>query len=819
MDYLIKASAVVALFYICFFLLLKRETFFQHNRLFLLTGIVISLIFPMVIIPIEIIVEPAPTQELFYTIQDTGPITNSNAVVKEPFDWLTLASIIYGIGLTFFLIQFLFQFGSLILLLVKNPKNKDGFYTYVTVKNSISPFSFFKWIVYNPDTYNKDELDLILTHEKVHVNQLHSIDIILSQLTCIVFWINPLIWLYRKEIRQNLEYIADAKTQHISNSEKEYQHLLLKTSVGNQNIPLSNNLYNSLIKERIVMLQKSKSQQKKQWRYLLILPLLAGLLISMNTEKVYVEAESNPINSIESTIDFVVSKLTTDAELKKMSDLVESKGGSLVFSQIKRNSNNELTGILVKLNDHSYGGDFGQPIDSFIIYKEFFGRGGGYVGRINAATLHFDDDTNHQESIDALVERASKVILKNNVQQIITPLETKKTDQKYIEVTFNKDMTDKELDDIKEELKSNDVNMTIKQLKRNNKNEITDISVDFSSNGNSANYGISGSEPIKPFYFKMDKNSFGVGGLEDEEIIIVEEIIVDSLNHKSVSKPKTFIFRNENNKAYAVDSTQAKQYNDQRTIVIDRIKNKIKNHDTIYYNTLDSAEIKKLTKLKSNIYYESNKPVKIITEHQTLHEPGINENTIIKIRTISDDPVYIINGKAIEKEHIKDIEPNAIHQIHVIKGEEAINKYGAKGKNGVVVIDLKKDNTWTTKSDTKKSDGPWSMSVSSSYVDEENPSKNGTLVYITKKSEDFVLDHQKAELKKIGINVKYSKVKRNNLNEITRIKIALTDKNGKETISTYKNDDGIATIEFGVANGNLIIRTSSPEMQKIMSED
>ena len=212
MEYLLKASAVIALFYFCFYILLKKETFFQHNRWFLLIGLVIALVFPLLVIPVYIAVEPiAAPETAMYFEHTTLPYIVSTE--ETTFESTTLIPIIYGIGFTVFFIQFLLQFGSLALLLLKNPKHRDELFTYVIVENKISPFSFFKWIVYNPDAFEKDELELILTHEKVHAKQLHSIDILLTQLACVVFWFNPLIWLYRKEVRQNLEFIADYITQ------------------------------------------------------------------------------------------------------------------------------------------------------------------------------------------------------------------------------------------------------------------------------------------------------------------------------------------------------------------------------------------------------------------------------------------------------------------------------------------------------------------------------------------------------------------------------------------------------------------------------
>ena len=315
MEYLLKASAVIIIMYLCYFIFLKKETFFQHNRWFLILGLLLALVFPLIIIPVYIPIESTAIQE------PTFILTESSNFVAEPtetaFDWLQLIPIIYGVGLTVFIIQFIFQFGSLVSLLIKNPKQKEQQFTYVIVNSEISPFSFFKWIVYNPESYKEEELQLILTHEKVHVNQLHSIDILLTQAACAVFWFNPLIWLYRKEVRQNLEYIADSKTQSLSNAKKEYQHLLLKTIVANHNIILSNNFYNSSIKKRILMLNKSRSKQKNQLKYLLMLPLLAGLLISMNTEEVYIEAETTRTKNTITSESFKVkfTKNMTDESL------------------------------------------------------------------------------------------------------------------------------------------------------------------------------------------------------------------------------------------------------------------------------------------------------------------------------------------------------------------------------------------------------------------------------------------------------------------------------------------------------------------------
>ena len=685
MEYLLKASAVIILFYLCFGLFLKRETFFQHNRWFLLIGLLIALVFPLLVIPIYVPIEPIVIPEMTYV-----QTTPSSFVVAEPekvFDWTTLFPIVYGIGFAVFLIQFIFQFGSLASLLLKNPKFKDEVFTYVIIENNISPFSFFKWIVYNPQSFENSELDLILTHEKAHAKQLHSIDILLTQLACIIFWFNPLIWLYRKEVRQNLEYIADNKTQMQSNCQKEYQRLLVKTSVVNHNITLSNNFYNSLIKERIVMLNKSRSKRKKQFRYLLVLPLLAGLLMSMNTEKIYIETE--------------------------------------------------------------------RPL----------------ITENNLATENNNDKNTH------------------------------------IELVFNKEMSDKQLDEIKKELKSNGIKMSIKRLKRNSKGEISDINIDFKAENGSANYNVKDANGIKPFYFTMNDESFGVGaiGYDVHDEHIIETIHVDSPK-KEHSKQMTNVFILKDNDSLELiveDSLNPKTLYNYRK-VIDKLHTTRKN-DTIYFKTIDSVE------MKTDFYYESDTPMKVIKtgDNIIIHQP--NPKSHKKLSYSANEslkPLIIVNGKVISPDAMGSINPNNIESVNVFKGETAIESYGKKGENGVILIKLKNGNTGMVKSVAKEKN-PWRVEVSSTtFIDDEDPSKNGTLAYITKLTSDDVLEMHKINLKKFGIQVKYNKLKRNKSGEITSIKITIKNEKGSQSSATWKVDDGIPGIEFGETEGSLIARTS-----------
>jgi len=785
MEYLLKASAVIILFYLCYVIFLKKETFFQHNRWFLFIGLVTAIVFPMLVIPVYIIVEPQVIPEIAYNQIASANFIEATPVQKN-FDWKALIPIGYSIGLALLFIQFIFQFGSLALLLIKNSKVKDGIYTYVIIENKISPFSFFKWIVYNPDSLKENELNLILTHEKVHANQLHSIDILLTQLACVIFWFNPLIWYYRKEVRQNLEYIADSETQTISENEKEYQRLLLKTSVANHNISLPNNFYNSSIKKRILMLNKSKSNKKKQWRYLLMLPLLAGLLMSVNTEKVYIESNTNNETiPKEDKVFSIITKDTKDSELENIINKFKQKEISLNFNDLKRNSNNEITNIAVKLADTKYESNNHISIESFIIYKELFEKKGSFIGRYGNGTFYLDTDSEYSKdnpAIKSFTNRINKLLVSYNLTDKVIE-KSKVTDPKRIEIVFTKKTTDNQLADIKKTLKSIDVIMVVKRIKRDQNSEITDIDIDFKTKTGSSNYSAKNDDGIKSFYFNTkDDGSFRVGNTK-ENVNIVEVIRVDNS-----PKQDSILVKTDTNKTFIV----AKK-------------------DTLYYGIVDSLEIKRFSQEKPNLFYEGEKNVKFTdyNEEITLHQPQVGYKVISNDTKKDSEPLIIIDNKEASHDMLKSLNANHIESMTVLKDKSATKKYGDKGKNGVIIMTTKADKNIATTSASNTKNTTRTISMSTTYVDNDNPLKNGTLVYISKNSTDAILQVQKEHLEKSGISVKYSKIKRNKANHIVSIKIALKNESDNKTSATYKDDDGIPTIEFGMGSGKLKVSTST----------
>ncbi|WP_431135705.1 M56 family metallopeptidase [Psychroserpens mesophilus] len=711
-----------------------------------------ALLFPLIVIPVYIPVETtsiALPETEYFTENTTQFAMHTSA---QQMQWTDVIPVVYGIGLAIFLIQFLFQFGSLLLLVLRNPKNKDGIYTYVTVNYNISPFSFFKWIVYNPNTFQDDELELILTHEKVHASQLHSIDILVTQLACAVFWFNPLMWLYRKAVRQNLEYIADFTTQKTSNKDRTYQHLLLKTTVANHHISLSNNFYNSLIKERIVMLKKSRSNKRKQWRYLLVLPLLALLLLSMNTKEVFVESNSNA-EKTDHKLEFIVTKNTTDSELKSMSDAVKQKGGHLTFSDVKRNESNELTHIFVKLYNHSYGSsNSSKAIKAFIIYKELSGLKGGYVGRLGNGTTHFGSDlkkilTKENESqVKAFQKRVESAVIKNGLFN--DEDKKRRSEAETIEIHINKNTTNEDLKNIKKELKNEGISFKYSNVKRNSDGEITGINTEFKSDENSSNYNISGDDGIKPFRFKSSDGTFNVGTVNK-----------NTLEYRIKNGPTKIQSANGTSKVIVIDENNVK--------------------DTLYINT-------QTMKHNNSVFIQKQNKFTFSTDDK-------DSNIFIND---TETPLFIINGNKVDKLLFENINSDKIQSVFVFKGEEAQKKYGDEGKNGVIIINTEKE-TKTVIGDHNvmffetENDGPWKIdtSVTSVQFYDDEGTTLGMEFVITKDVSDQFLEKLKNDFKSYDIDARFSKVKRNKKGEITSIKISLDDNNGRESSASWKEKD------------------------------
>jgi hypothetical protein len=349
-EYILKSSGILGIFYIVYLLFLQKETLFKENRRFLLFGIFCAMLCPFLIIPVYIEMVPTSFTQLVSTSE-----SQAGSLQERGLDLWMIGSVLYLAGMLFLIGRLAIQVFSLRSVLSDTGnKKKRGGLVYIETTRNIAPFSFFHYIVYNPSLYTDAELEAILAHERAHCLQKHSLDILISHLITVVLWINPLSFLYRNTIRQNLEFLADASATTALPSKKNYQYALLKVSGHALPIPIVNQFYNSLIKKRIVMLQKSQSKKANMLKSALVLPALALFLFSFNTKKVYVPSTATTdLNwfTLENgeKIEVKITKDTSDAELEKIKQDMAKEGVDFSYTVV-RNSNKEIIDLAVDMN-------------------------------------------------------------------------------------------------------------------------------------------------------------------------------------------------------------------------------------------------------------------------------------------------------------------------------------------------------------------------------------------------------------------------------------------------------------------------------------
>ena len=332
-----KSAVLITLFYVVYKFFLHKETYFNSIRYFLLAGIIAAVILPYIIIPIYVTTEfIQPDIQVMENSLIHNPVDSYST-----FNWMSVLLFSYFVGAGYFIIRLGIQLLSIGSLIYKNKYVKSGGYYFVEIANKISPFSFFNFIVYNPNRFNKTELDQIIAHEKIHAMQQHSIDNIMANLLVAFQWFNPIAWLYKKDIEQNLEFIADECALKVSKSHRSYQQLLLKTSIPNYQLALANNFYNSLLKKRIIMLQSKKSNRQSQWKIAIILPLLIAFVFTFNTKTIAQKkvVKKEVVKITTEVYARMITKESTKEDLAKVSKSFAENGLDVKFNGVKMDKN------------------------------------------------------------------------------------------------------------------------------------------------------------------------------------------------------------------------------------------------------------------------------------------------------------------------------------------------------------------------------------------------------------------------------------------------------------------------------------------------
>lgn len=215
--------------------------------------------------------------------------TPSGALIGVVLQWLFY---LYLCGVAVFGANFLLQMAILVYRSYARPVIRDGRFRIMEISGNRAPCSFGNTIFINPEKYDWETYNQILIHEKVHVSGLHTLDILLAEIAVVWQWFNPFVWLYRREVENNLEFLTDASVlQHREVERSAYQLSLLRVSAPHLPFSITNNYNQSLLKRRIVMMNSKRSS--RVWKYFFLIPILTGLVCALNKPAAFGAATKN----------------------------------------------------------------------------------------------------------------------------------------------------------------------------------------------------------------------------------------------------------------------------------------------------------------------------------------------------------------------------------------------------------------------------------------------------------------------------------------------------------------------------------------------
>lgn len=306
--YLLKSGSCLAVFYICFKLLLSGDTFFRFNRWILLVGTAVCFVLPFCRISTT---QPSPLSEPVNRLEtlwldepaESGlPASEADPVETQGWDWSVVVGGIYFAGCYVSLLLTLLSFYRMKRLAKEGRRIRSTHETLVILPHAMAPFSWGRSIFLSEEDYRAHP-DEILAHERMHLRCRHSADLLYMEAACLLQWFNPAVWLLKRELRDIHEYEADEGVLNQGIDATKYQLLLVKKAVGSRLYSLVNSFNHSKLKKRITMMLKRRSNKWGRLKLALLIPVGLAALSAFarpETEAVSPPAETTNLVSAPS---------------------------------------------------------------------------------------------------------------------------------------------------------------------------------------------------------------------------------------------------------------------------------------------------------------------------------------------------------------------------------------------------------------------------------------------------------------------------------------------------------------------------------------
>lgn len=629
--YLLKANGLLLFFWLFYRLFLRKETFYTSIRWYFISAIILSLGIPFFKYTKTIIIEQEYVNyqtDLLENIPFNPNIQQIEPSFWEKIDWQNILIYVIALISFFFIIRSIFHITKLFLN-IKHLKSLNKTNIKITT-NQKNVYSFYRWIVVPENKISSADFEMILAHENIHLNQKHTFDLILIELVSCVFWFNPLIKKFQKDINTNLEFIVDEKM--ISSFEPVLYQKSLLNEQNNFSLTYINAFNTNDLKKRIIQLNTQKSKNMKKLKFLVAAPVLVSFFMLFQIETVAqiqtIEVEKElPNDKKEDSFYVLINNKYDDAYYQNLTKTLKEKYDlDVVIDKLKRNKKGELTDIRIAYKNDlpviigRYSFDIGKPFDAFKlrVYKNNDNR--YFIEKVS-------DDENNNSSIHYQVEVDAVIEKENDPNKLSFDAETLKTNRKVFDEVVKR-----------YPIVVDNIPLTKKQLKQFDNSTIEHVRMDFDF----------AEKKQKTTVHLSTKPHIQVSYSNPEEIY---------LNGKKVTKNElrtNIASRNIGEDIYVSEAKEVKGLN------------------TLSFVNSDKKNIS-TTVINENGVFVTGNPVAYI-------------NTDSKQKTL-----YIVDGKEVSSEEINKTHPNSIESITVLKDKKAIEKYGAKAKNGVLLITTKKD--------------------------------------------------------------------------------------------------------------------------------
>jgi TonB-dependent SusC/RagA subfamily outer membrane receptor len=617
-EYLLKLSISLGAVYLFYILVLQRLTFYNLNRRYLLFYSLLCFFIPFTDVTSLLsknemdnnkLVNFIPAFNFSGSTTAAAQAANENSSSLYYWQW---GFIVLLIGSFLLLLRLAVQYFSFLKMrnaaeLLSNEEVK-----LYRVKDKIIPFSFNNSIFINHEIENGEELKEIILHEFVHVKQKHTIDILFAEFLCIINWYNPFVWLMRKAIRQNLEFIADNNVLQSGFDRKQYQYLLLKV-IGVSQFSITQQFNFSSLKKRIAMMNKLKSAKVHLIKFLFALPLTAILLLAFRDKLGH--SANNTKNAVVKYAGIVV-------DINKK----EPVSGVVVTDK--------FSGKQTVTNNNGYFGFEFLPADKKLDVSLDFTKP-GYIQQVSVFTIDYKTVDKDSKGLMELIG-IQKGSAGEKCESCFSSMSLKYED---------------ELDNI----------------------------------------GYEQTKQLLQGYLKKDLEGY------DKKIAIVDtpppppaapptpEINPSAAVAPTPPSPVATPEILDNIERIDIQSKPDKQTNSNRKIATVTLRNGNKE----IYNLNDPKEKIAFKNKYGELPAPPPPPAKMGEQRRVSADNKNNDNMVLEVPA---KPLYILDGKEMAvSEDLNTINPSDIARVDVLKDKAATEKYGTKGKNGVVKITTKKN--------------------------------------------------------------------------------------------------------------------------------